>query len=269
MNLFWKKLLAKYVIYIEIIGYGFVILFVAGLIALSKIKAEDEYVNLNGHYEINSFLLTFDEPHYLLELQADSSSVVTEGIPLIRVTSDKQFIADHSILENMRTQREAAQNVADYRLAEKILSIIVGIERNKYPNIATTVIKTPIAGTFYLFDNEIHNIPAGKVIGGVFDFVTSKGKVTEFPPDKRMKKKLEPGQKATITLKLGITEQVVLDARLATINDEEAIFEIVSYEKEASRKIAVFLGSVQENSMINASVSVLVGEKSWMQLIWR
>ena len=35
MNLFIKKILAKYVIYIEIIGYGFVLLFIVGLIALS------------------------------------------------------------------------------------------------------------------------------------------------------------------------------------------------------------------------------------------
>ena len=41
MNRFGKKILAKYVNYIEIISYTFVVLFIGGLIALSKIKAED------------------------------------------------------------------------------------------------------------------------------------------------------------------------------------------------------------------------------------
>lgn len=269
MNLFVKKLLAKYVKYIEIIGYSLVFLFIAGLIALSQIKAEDEYVNLNGNYEIETFLITFDSPRYIIDQLSDSNSVVQANDPLFEVTDDEQFIADQKILDNLEIQVETANKASRRDVADKLSSVILDIEKRKYKYLELSTVRSKISGEFILVNLNNDFIPEHEIIGGVFDLKNSIIRVTEFPVDKRMKKKLKPGQSGTADLKLGPVESINLSVTLDSLNNEEAVFHITEIPKDAKFKIANYISSIPEQKTIQANVKVLVGWKSWMNLIWR
>jgi len=268
MNRFVKKLLAKYVKYIEIIGYALVFLFIAGLIALSKIKAEDEYVNLNGNYEFETFLIQFDTPKYIIDQLSDSNSVVQANDPLFEITDDERFIADQSILDNLEIQVETANKASRRDVADKLSSVILDIEKRKYKYLKLSTVRSKITGEFILVNLNKDFVPEHEIIGGVFDLKNSIIRVTEFPVDKRMKKKLKPDQAGTANLKLGLVESIDISITLDSLNNEEAVFHITEIPEDAKIKIARYISSFPGQT-IQANVNVLVGWKSWMNLIWR
>lgn len=269
MNRFVKKLLAKYVIYIEIIGYGFVVLFIAGLIGLSFIKAEDEYVALNGVYNIKTQILKFDQPNYILEQLADSNNIVSENTPLLELTDNETFIADRRVWENLERQIEIARAAERNQLAKKLSSIVSDLQKKTYPDLNISTIRSKMQGDFLLFNNDGNFANPGTAIGGVFDFDKSYILVTEFPPDKRMKKKLKPDQTGTATLKLSALESVNVPVVLKTLTDSTAELTVTDLTLEDKLKVARFLGRLKDDEKVSASINVLVGWKSWMRLIWR
>jgi hypothetical protein len=276
MNRFVKKLLAKYVTYIEIIGYAFVILFIATLVALSYIKAEDEFVSLNGKYELQTHLIKFDHRNYMIGQVADSNTVVDANGPLFEITDDEAFITDQTILDNLEAQLEAARQATRADLTKKLAPLIYEMEAKTYPGLKINIVRSAIAGDFIIVQSTYGLIPENKVIGGVYDFDNSLIQVTEFPPDKRLKRKLKPAQTGTATLKLGPLESIQLSVNLELISDRTAIFAIKEIPKEAKLKIAKYTSDVQMDSTskveaisIDANINVLGGWKSWMKLIWR
>lgn len=269
MNRFIKKLLAKYVKYIEIIGYVFVILFIAGMVALSYIKAEDEFVNLNGKFEIPTELIKLDRPHYVIDQLSDSNTVVSANSQLFEITDDEQFIADQTILTNLEQQAEAARNASRKNLENEFNGIIAELAQKNYPWLAMSTLRSKISGDFIITQLTNNLIPADEVIGGVFDFKNNLVRITDFPADKRMRKKLELGQTGTATLKLSPIESISIPVFLVTMDEDFVIFRSTEISKEVKFKIANYFCSNPGESQIEAGVNVLVGWKSWMRLIWR
>jgi hypothetical protein len=269
MNRFVKKLLARYVKYIEIIGYAFVILFIAGLVALSYIKAEDEFVNLNGKFEIPTEVIKFDRPHYIIVQLSDSNAVVNVNAPLFEITEDENFIADQTILNSLEQQSKTAKKVSRKNLENELNRIISDLVQKKYPYLEKSTVRSKISGDFIITDLENDFIPSNKVIGGVFDFENNLVRVTDFPADKRMKRKLKLGQTGVATLKLSPIESISLSVSLISLDKNEAIFQSTGISKEVKFKVAKYLCSNPNNNKIDANISVLVGWKSWMRLIWR
>ncbi len=269
MNRFVKKLLARYVKYIEIIGYAFVILFIAGLVALSYIKAEDEFVNLNGKFEIPTDLIQFDRSYYVIDQLSDSNSVASANAPLLKITDDERFIADQTILNNLEQQADVARNAARRNLEKQLQPIIEKLVQKKYPYLEKSTLRSKISGDFIITDLENDFIPSNKVICGVFDFENNLVRVTDFPADKRMKRKLKLGQTGIATLKLSPIESISLSVSLISLDEKEAIFQSTGISKEVKFKVAKYLCSNPNNNKIDANISVLVGWKSWMRLIWR
>ncbi len=269
MNRFIKKLLARYVTYIEIIGYAFVLLFIAGMIALSYIKAEDEFVNLQGKFEVPADLIQFDRAHYLIDQLSDSNAVVAANAPLIEVTDDEKFIAEQTILNNLQGQAVIAQTAAQKNLEQQLDQIISNLIQKSYPYLSMYTVRAKIGGDFLITDLAGDLIPPKKVIGGVFDFDNNLVHVTEFPPDRQLRRKLKLGQTGTAMLKLGLIESVSLPVVLVSLNEQEAYLHATEISQDAKFKIAKFLSDHPETNQIEAAVSVLVGWKSWMRLIWR
>lgn len=269
MNRFIKRLLAKYVKYIEIIGYAFVILFIAGMIALSYIKAEDEFVNLNGKFEIPTDLIKLDRRHYVIDQLSDSNAVVSRNAPLFEITDDKKFIADQTILSNLEQQAETARKASQKKLENELDGIIAELVQKNYPRLVMSTLRSKISGDFIITELEKDLISANEIIGGVFDFENNLVRVTDFPADKSIKRKLKLGQTGTATLKLGPVESISFPIFLVTIDEKVVYFHSADISKEHKFKIAKYICSNPGDVQIDASVSILVGWKSWMRLIWR
>lgn len=255
MNLFVRKLLAKYVKYIEIIGYAFVLLFIAGLVALSFIKAEDEFVHLNGRYEMPLFVPKFSQPHCLVTAHADSYATIAPEAPLFEITGDTSFCAEKAILADLQIQASRARTSARPELARQLEAIIAHTPLAA-PN-GVRLIRSDIAGEFFYLDET--------AVGGVFDFSQSALSVTEFPPDRRQQKKLQVNQTGTaIFPAAGLS----LPVKLVQLTEHESIFRIDSLKITDKNKLAAALAK-SENGGIPASLAILVGWRSWMELIWR
>ena len=256
MNLFVKKILAKYVKYIEIIGYVFVLLFIGGLVALSFIKAEDEFVHLNGQYEIAVFVPELAEPHWLVATFADSFATVAPGAPLLEITEDAAYCIEQAILSDLQNQATVARANSRPELARQLESVIQQ-HTPLSPPTSTRKITAQIPGEFLRLD--------ATSIGGVFDFAQSTLRVTEFPPDGRQKKKLQVNQTGTATL----AGNLALPVKLVELSENEAVFKIDSLKISDKIQLAVALTKVESGAKIPTSLAVLVGWRSWMQLIWR
>ena len=268
MNRFVKKLLAKYVKYIEIIGYSLVFLFIAGLVALSTIKAEDEYVNLTGTFEISFFFIPSETRQFIIDVIAEPDSIVQPGDDLLRLTDHERFTADQSIRINLEAQIEKAREHSDFQLAGKLSPIVSDLKRKTYPDLKMRTITSPIQGVFILFHNEGEVVGEEDKMGGVFNFNEGMIRVTEFPADKRMKKKLKKDQTATVTLSAGPQESISLSAVLVEHKDQEVMFRLEKMSTDNMVKIAHFLSTQAEGSAIEVNISVLVGSRTWMNLIW-
>ncbi|HEX9971310.1 MAG TPA: hypothetical protein VGD14_04490 [bacterium] len=269
MNRFVKKLLARYVKYIEIIGYAFVILFIAGLVALSYIKAEDEFVTLNGKFEIPTDLIQLDRSHYVIDQLSDSNSVVDVNAPLFEITGDEKIIADQTILNSLEQQAKTAQKASQKNLENELNRIISDLVQKKYPYLEKSTLRSKISGDFIITQLVNDIIPENQAIGGVFDFDKHLVRVTDFPADKRMKRKLKLGQTGIAALKLSPIESISLSVSLISLDEKEAIFQSTEISKEVKFKVAKYLCSNPNNNKIDTNISVLVGWKSWMRLIWR
>jgi hypothetical protein len=268
MNLFVKKLLAKYVKYIEIIGYLFVLLFIAGLVALSQIKAEDEFVSLNGIFEIEKEIISFPKKQIILNVFAESSVKVKPGDNLIELTDNKKYISDHEIIKDLENQIKLAREVSDNNLVNKFSNILNEIQNRNYPNLDIEKIQSKLPGDYFPFvqKNEITEI--NQTIGGVFGFENGTIRVSEFPVDQQQKKKLKSGQTGTATLKLGFENSNSISVLMSEFSEREMIFELEDLSLENKQKIATSLAQ-NEDEYISVTLSVLVGSKSWMNLIWR
>jgi len=268
MNRFVKKLLAKYIAYIEIIGYAFVLLFIAGLVALSFIKAEDEYVNLNGLVDIEHQWLTFGQPHFILDLRSQPGQTVAAGDPLLEVTADEKFLADRTIQSNLDSQLETAQNAGMRALADKLTSIILDIESRDYPSLDIAVVRSQIDGYFVLVDSADF-LPATKKIGGVFNFEEGTIRITAFPADKRLVKKVKPGQTGQATVALGPVDKAPCHASVIEVTKSEIVLKMETINEHDRLKIIEFLAADSVEQALSVNVNLLVGWKSWMRLIWR
>lgn len=269
MNRWLKKLLAKYVTYIEIIGYGFVFLFVIGLILLSRIKAEDEFVGLNGKLNIDYQLFQADKATIILELLADTTEKVQAGQPVILFTDDEDYFADKKMHLTLNTQIQLAEKTGNLELVNQLKQALSILERKKYPSLLKKEMKSEIAGEFWLMQKNFPFAEKGEVIGGIFDFEKCKIHVPQLPVDKRMMRKLKTGQKGTASLIISPLEKIDLQVELVNLKEQEADLKIVNLTKSQKRKIAQAVTSSGEKKELSASISVLVGSKSWMQLIWR
>lgn len=268
MNRFVKKLLAKYIKYIEIIGYFFVVLFIAGLVALSFIKAEDEYVGLNGKYQIDFQMIKYEKPHYILDLRSENGATVSANSPLFELTDDDKFIADRTIQTNLEAQLETARNAGQRKLANNLAAIILEIEERDYPKLDYSVERAPIEGAFFLIDSSDF-IPAEVIKGGVFNFEEATIRVTQFPSDKRLVKKVKQDQAGTATIKLGPVEKIVCTAIVSEVSKSEILLNMETIPVNEKLKIINFIAARPDDVSIDVSVNVLVGWKSWMRLIWR
>ncbi|MBD3289826.1 hypothetical protein GF337_13550, partial [candidate division KSB1 bacterium] len=203
MNLFVKKLLAKYVIYVEIIGYVLVAIFIGGLIALSFIKAEDEFVNLNGHLALESGLLVFEQDHYIIDVLSETNSSVNTRAPLLEVTDDQKFITDRELLSTLETQLEKMQQAGRPDLERQLSEMILDLEEKTYPRLELNTIRSTMSGDFILFEPERDLIRADTPIGGVFDFSNARIHVPQLPADRSQARKLEIEHSGTATIQLG------------------------------------------------------------------
>jgi len=268
MNLFVKKLLAKYVKYIEIIGYFFVFLFIAGLVALSQIKAEDEFVSLNGKFEIQKEVFSYPDRQVILNIFADSSAKVEPGENLLELTNNKKYISDQEIIKNLEKQIKTAREVADNNLVNRFSDIHSDIKSRTYPSLNTEKVQSKLSGNFFPFVLQDDIIEHNQIIGGVFDFENCTIKVSEFPVDKQQKKKLKSGQTATATLNLGFENSDSFSVLMTVIGENEMIFDPEELSFEHKQKISSFF-AIESGKDMTVNLSVLVGSKSWMNLIWR
>ncbi len=264
-----KKILAKYVNYIEIISYAFVVLFIGGLIALSKIKAEDEYVPLQGRFELTSQLLEFPGERFITDRPLATGTPVSAGDILLEVTADKRYIADKEILENLREQIGKARETSQRDLTVSLTTIADGLRRRTYPNLATEKIRATLQGELILLATESDFIRADSAAGGVFDFENCGFRVTEFPPDRSLYKKLETGQNGTATLRSATGEAIEVPVLLQSVTEEEALFSCTDLTDELKRALATFVAHLPTAQETSATLSVLVGWKSWMSLLFR
>mgnify|MGYP006298650867 CR=1 FL=1 len=269
MNLFVKKLLAKYIIYIEIIGYVLVTIFIGGLIALSFIKAEDEFVNLNGHLSLQSELLIFKKDHYIIDVPSETNSFVNKRAPLLEVTDDQKFITDRELLSTLETQLEKVQQSGRPDLERQLSNLIYDLEEKTYPDLNLATIRASISGDFILYEPERDLIKANAPIGGVFDFANTRIRIPQLPADRSQARKLEPEQSGTATIQLGHVNTRTVPVTLIEVAADSAVARIDEWTLAQKEEIAQFHSSLKNDEQISVTLRIKVGWKSWMNLIWR
>jgi len=224
-------------------------------VALSFIKAEDEFVHLNGRYEMPLFVPKFSQPHCLVAVHADSFALIAPEAPLFEITGDTAFCAEKAILAELQIQALRARTSARPELARQLEAVIEHTPLAAPAGVR--LIRSEIAGQFFRLD--------ATAAGGVFDFAQSALSVTEFPPDRRQQKKLQENQTGTATFQgAGLS----LPVKLVQLTEHEAIFRIDSLKIADKIQLAEALAK-SETGGIPASLAVQVGWRSWMELIWR
>jgi hypothetical protein len=269
MNRLLKRLLAKYVKYIEIIGYTFVGLFVAGLLALSYIKAEDEWMTLNGQFTISSHIIRFAEPCYLLEMPADSITQVQTNTILARITFDPAFRTDKTLLRNLEQQITPARAVGDQLVVGQLQGIVNTLKKRNYPNLAVQTVTAPASGEFLTFFQENSVLPAQTTLGVVLDCAHGSVQVTDFSTNTQAKTRLKPGQTGTVTVKLNSIESLSLPIKVSEVTTKAALMHVDSISIDQKFKLAHYLAANTTSPEIHVNLSVLIGWRSWMKLIWR
>jgi hypothetical protein len=93
--------------------------------------------------------------------------------------------------------------------------------------------------------------------------------VNQLPADKQMVKKLKSGQTGTATLNLNAGNSIQIPVTIFEIDKSHASFIINSFPTADRRKFASELCKEPQKTNLAVNISVLVGGKSWMRLIWR
>jgi len=269
VNLFIKKLLAKYIIYIEVIGYGFVLIFIGGLIALSFIKAEDEFVPLKGQYNIKTSLIRFDQKQIILDLISGPTPFVQPGDLLAHVTGDRKFVSDHIIKKTLKEQIETAQEIPDINLAERLTSLLSEINERTYPDMKIIPVTSPISGEIFLLKGKDDIVLENEIIGGVFDFIAARIYVSEFPVDRQQKRKLKLGQSGTATIDLGFENPISFSVKMVGYSEKKMVFQPENMSFEKKQKMAQIIFQENKSDKILANINLRVGSRSWMSLIWQ
>lgn len=269
MNRWVKRLLAKYIKYIEIIGYAFVGLFVAGLIALSFIKAEDEWLALNGQFTLPSHVIRFAEPGYLLEMPADSVTRVQSQARLARITFDPVYSRDQTLLRHLEQQIATARDGGDLVVIEQLQRLVQTLKKRSYPKLSVQMVTAPASGEFLTFFPAHTALPAQTALGVVLDYAHSSVQVTDFSANPQAQGKLKPGQTGTATVKLNPLESLSLPISVTEVNAKTATMQVDSLTTDQKFKLAHYLAVNPASSGIPVNLAVLAGWRSWMKLIWR
>ncbi|MBN2090149.1 hypothetical protein JW964_11060 [candidate division KSB1 bacterium] len=269
MKRFTKKLLAKYVQYIEFIGYFFVLLFIAGLTALSFIKAEDEFVQLTGELEMQIFVPEITLPLYLTQSLTDSVIKVQSGDTIFTFSNHEKMLQDQMLLQNLTQQIEKLTPESDNEIIMRLNEIIGKIKARKYADVEKCHIISPIQGEFFNFIHSTPQLIEQRPLGGVFDFQNARIVVKQLPVDKQMVRKLKAGQSGTANLNFNSGNSVQVSVTLMEINENQAILKINSFPPLEQKKFALEFCKEPPKTNLSANISVLVGWKSWMRLIWR
>lgn len=269
MKRFTKKLLAKYVQYIEIIGYFFVLLFIAGLFALSFIKAEDEFIQLSGELEMQIFIPEIVLPIYLTKSLTDSIIKVQPGDTIFTFSCQEKMLQDQMLLQNLIRQIEGLKLESDNDILMRLNEIINKIKTRKYPDVENRPIISPIQGVFFNFINSTPQLVEQRPVGGVFDFQSTRIVVNQLPVDRQMVRKLKAGQSGTANLNFHSGNSIQVSVTLLEINETRAILKINSFPHLEQKKFALEFCKEPPKTNFSANISVLVGWKSWMRLIWR
>jgi len=265
-----KQILARYVKAVEIIGYAFVLLFIGGLIALSFIKAEDEFVTLNGQLEVRYAALVAEKTCFIWALIGDTTTAVNAGAALFEVTTDSDFIADQAILQQLQAPAKQAEGMNRNQIAAELDGLIEKMKKRLDPNPHKAILVAGCRGAFFAFKTENAIVFPGECIGGSFDFDSSMIRVTEFPADARQKRKLKTDQSGTATLRIDAGKSISVIAKLIELDEAEAHLKLEALTRADQVRLANYLGAHSaSHKSIPVSISLLVGWKSWMQLIWR
>ncbi len=269
MNRRVKILLAKYIGYVEAAGYVLVAAFIAGLIALSTIKAEDETVELQGGYHIPFALAHSPAACLILDSPAGPESTVRRNDILLEVTQDPRLVSDRLLRTGLEAQARQARDAGHPQLADKLSSLAAELAGRSYPGLQKTIVRAPISGEFVAFKHKNEVAGPNEAAGGVFDFAAGRIRAAEWPSDKRLGKKLRAGQTATVTLKLAQDDLMTFHATLVELTPGGIIFRPREPEAADKVRIARHIATAAQGPDLAVNLSVLVGIKSWMSLIWQ
>lgn len=268
MKPFIKKLLARYVVYVEVTGYAFVILFFGGLVALAFVKAEDEFAVFKGRISLPVQSLRVDCPAVVLDTQALPGATVNAGQALIDTVTNQVFVTDRMVLDSLDTQIASAARQGRNDLIEQLKPMAESLRTKHYPDLKTDVIIADIPGEFILWCRTNQPITGNIPAGAVADFTAGIVVVTNIAPDNRKAAQLKPGQPGTALLKIDGVQKLSLPLIVKSVTKTEVILSFGQIPESDRATLANWAAAVPPPPP-DADVKILVGWKSWLRLVWR
>lgn len=119
-----RRLIAKYVKYLEIFGYGFVFAVAAAIAFLWFTKTEDLVLSNAEPIKPHEYVLSFDEDIIVIEALVENKTDVTVGQPLFEISRDKSLVSRYrarQVAEELSGELDSLATSSSLTLSEREL----------------------------------------------------------------------------------------------------------------------------------------------------
>jgi hypothetical protein len=273
---FWRRVLARYVSWVELAGYLLVFALIAGLVAASQIKAEDEFLAIPGEVRLQVKVLRARGDAAVRAIVRSPAapggdSRVSQVFYELETAPGR--VARASLMRSLEEQRKFARERKQDAVAANVQAMMdrVGGEDGGPSDVRR--IAAHSGGAWRLTDlvrvGDV--VTSGAVLAVDLNVAGTKVAIdTKSPSVSQKGNKLRAGQPATVTLSLN-GAPVSLLGRVVQGGKKNPQVELTDVRPEDMAKIVDFFKAQPDHdgTFAGANVNVLVGEKSWASLIWK
>lgn len=271
-SIFLRRIIARYVVWIEIVGYLLVFSLFGSLIFASTMKADDDILVIPGEVDLKIQVFQANKDAEISAVEPDQTGTLKKaGMPLVTLQEAPEVVSRASLRVNLEKQLAFANAQKQSDVAAQISQMLEQVKANAAAKSALR----PMTGSFT--GKWVPAVKAGEVVtsGTVLGILLSPAETTvkvekKSTPVAQNGGKLQPDQPTTISLSMGTTN---VDLAAKVIRGGKTDPEIAVTEIPAS-EITKIMDFYRDNPAQNPvfptqNIRVLVGEKSWASLIWK
>jgi hypothetical protein len=269
-SIFLRRIVAKYVVWVEVIGYLIVVAFVVGLVFASTKKAEDEFLVIPCEVTLSADVLRADKSAEIVSLQpAGTPAGNREGLALLE--ESPALVTRTSLLQNLKRQLDFARSQNQEAIAADVAKMIADAQKANNAAPARRPVLSKISGQWYPTADSGDVIASGAVLGVVLN--PAETEVTLNKQDPAVSKRgnrLKPDQPATITLSAGGVA-IQISGKVVEGGKKDPRVRVTGIPSAEAAKIVAFYrqNPGHDGKFTGANTKVLIGEKSWASLIWK
>jgi len=273
-SIFLRRIIARYVVWIEIVGYALVFALFGALIYASQVKADDDFLpSIPGTVNLKLQVVQASKDAQVSAIAPDEAEKrpARVGTALVTLEESPEIVTRTSLRQNLEKQREFARTQKRDEVVAQIDKMLEQVQPNPAAHSALRPLPAKFTGKWVPAVKPGQVVTSGTVLGILLSPAETTVDIeTKAPPIAQNGGKLKPDQPTTISLTMGKTEVILLGkvTRGGKKNPAIAITEITP--AEAAKIMDFYRDNPYQNpSFPTENIKVLVGEKSWASLIWK